>query len=84
MDITIYTTLGCSYCTTIKELMDRANVEYTAILVGKDMLLEEFRNLYPKAAGFPYCIIDDVPVGGLMETAKYFTQRGLVSSKKNE
>ena len=29
MDITIYTNEGCIWCTRTKELMARANVEYT-------------------------------------------------------
>ena len=82
MDIKIYKITGCGYCTTIVELMDRAELEYTECLVGKDMTLDEFKNLYPDAPGFPYCVIDDVPIGGLMETAKHFIELGLVSSRK--
>jgi glutaredoxin 3 len=82
MEIIIYTTLGCSYCTKIKELMNRADVEYTAILVGKDITREEFRIKYPVAAGFPYVIIDDKIIGGIVETVQLFVDMGLVSSRK--
>lgn len=82
MQITIYTTSGCIYCEKIKELMRRADVEYTAILVGKDITRKEFKIKYPFVSGFPYVIIDDEPVGGLVETVKLFVEKGLVSSKK--
>lgn len=82
MNIVIYTTSGCIYCEKIKELMRRADVEYTAFLVGKDITREDFRIKYPLASGFPYAIIDEEPVGGLVETVKLFVEKGLVSSKK--
>jgi glutaredoxin len=82
MNITIYTTSGCVYCEKIKELMRRAKVEYTAILVGKDITREEFKMRYPFAQGFPYTVIDDNEIGGLIETVKLFVEKGLVSSGK--
>lgn len=82
-DITIYTTVGCVYCEKIKELMKRADVSYTQILVGKDITRQEFKQKYPFATGFPYTIIDGSVVGGLVETVKLFVDKGLVSSKKN-
>ena len=62
--------------------MDRAGVPYNSTLVGTDITREEFKELYPKASGFPYVIVDDEPIGGLMETVKLFVEKGLVSSKK--
>jgi glutaredoxin len=82
MNITIYTTSGCIYCEKIKELMRRADVEYTAILVGKDITREEFKIKYPFAPGFPYTIIDGEEIGGITETVKLFVEKGLVSSKR--
>lgn len=62
--------------------MDRANLEYTSTLVGRDMTKDEFKDKYPQAPGFPYVIIDGEPIGGLVETVKLFVEKGLVSSKK--
>lgn len=82
MNIHIYKTTGCSYCTKIIELMERAGVPYHSSLVGVDITREEFKELYPKASGFPYVIIDDEPIGGLTEAVKLFVEKGLVSSRK--
>jgi glutaredoxin len=82
MNIHIYKTSGCGYCVKIIELMERAGVPYNSTVVGKDITIDEFKELYPKASGFPYVIVDDEIVGGLTETVKLFVEKGLVSSKK--
>jgi len=35
----------------------------------------------PDAKTYPYVIIDGEPIGGLVETAKLFIEKGLVSSR---
>ena len=83
MEIIIYTTEGCYYCEQIKELCTRANVKYTSYLVGsKDISQQDFLTKYPFATGYPYVIIDGEIVGGLVETARLFLKKGLVSSGK--
>lgn len=82
MEIVIYTKPGCGYCSQIKELMRRAELEYKEVNVNTPELREEFYQHYPDAKSYPYVIIDREPVGGLVETAKLFVERGLVSSKK--
>lgn len=84
MKIEAYTTAGCFYCDQLKELFRRAEVEYEAIEVGFRYTKEKFRVDHPTAVGFPHVVIDGEPVGGLVETAKIFLQKGLVSSRKNE
>ncbi len=84
MNIQIYTVSGCGYCEKIKELMRRASVDYTQIMVGKDISREEFKIKYPFISAFPFTVIDDKEIGGLVETVKLFVEQGLVSSKKNE
>ncbi len=83
MDIHIYKSPGCGYCVKIIELMNRAGVEYRTTTIGKDMTLEEFKNLYPDVHGFPFAVIDGESIGGLVETVKFFVDKGLVSSKKH-
>lgn len=86
MEITIYTTKGCVWCTRMKELMERAEVEYTEILWqnmdGDNQ--EKFYKQYPEASSFPVAIIDGEYVGGLVPVAKLFLQKGLVTANKNE
>jgi glutaredoxin 3 len=41
----------------------------------------QFYTECPDAKTYPYVIIDEEPIGGLVETAKLFIEKGLVSSK---
>ena len=84
MEITVYTTPGCTWCSKIKELFARANVEYEEISYG-DMTegeRETFREQYPNVESFPVAVIDGKFVGGLVEVAKLFLQKGLVIAPK--
>ena len=85
MDIKIYTNEGCIWCTRTKELMARANVEYTEVKWA-DLGIESqlaLKSKYGKQlSGFPVVIIDDELIGGLIETAKLFLKKGLVTSSK--
>ena len=48
-------------------------------MLFRSKLLEE----YAEAKSFPFVVIDGEVVGGLVDTAKYLVQKGLVSSKKS-
>lgn len=79
MDITIYTQPNCSSCSHIKELMSRANQNYTEISIGTDISQEEFGQKFPGVQMTPYVVIDDKPVGGLVEVAMKFMKEKLVT-----
>jgi len=85
MEITIYTNEGCIWCTRTKELMARAEVEYTEIN-WSSLSLDEQHNLKhelgPKLQAFPAVIIDGEFVGGLVDVAKIFLKKGLVSARQ--
>lgn len=81
MNIKIYTKPGCKYCVQVKELMQRAGFEYEEILVVTDDQRLEFNQKYPAAKSYPYVIIDEEAIGGLLDTAKLFVEKGLVVSK---
>ena len=85
MEIKAFTTRGCKYCGHLKELFDRADVTYEEVVVSEretDYNMEVFKQQYPEVIGFPHVIIDGESVGGLVEVAKLFLEKGLVSSKK--
>ena len=85
MDIQIYTNEGCIWCTRTKELFARANVEYNEIK-WQDLEVDDqlkLKTKYPDVTGFPVVIIDDEFVGGLVDTAKVFLKKGLVTAPSN-
>jgi glutaredoxin len=86
MNITAYTIEDCFYCEQLYELIKRTDMQSNTnfIKVGSDLSRNDFIQMCPEATGYPYVIIDGHPVGGLVETAKLFLEKGLITSKKNE
>ncbi len=84
MEITVYTSPGCTWCLKIKELFARAKVEFNEVSYGEmtEIEREAFREQYPQVESFPVTIIDGEFVGGLVPVAKLFLERGLVSAPK--
>lgn len=81
MKIKVYSTPSCFYCKQLKELFERANItDYEEQVCTSG---DEVRADYPDANSFPYVIIDGEEIGGLVQTAKLFLEKGLVSSKKH-
>ena len=63
--------------------MARASVEYTEVNWSKLSVKErvELKQKYPsQIRAFPVVLIDDEFVGGLIETAKIFLKKGLVTA----
>jgi len=79
MEIIIYTLPNCSSCNHLKELMLRANQNFSEVSVGNDITLEQFKEKYSNVLALPLVIIDGVEVGGLVEVAVKFLKEGLVS-----
>ena len=76
MEIKIYTTENCFYCKQAKELMRRMNQEY--IELDRDALQRD----HPDLETFPQVFVDGEYIGGLVDSAKYFVDKGMISSKK--
>lgn len=82
MNITCFTLEGCSHCVTLKQLFKRAGVEYIEVKVGESISVSQFNEQYPGVTGFPYVIMNETPIGGLVETAQHFLNTGLVNAPK--
>jgi glutaredoxin len=83
MEIVAYTLEGCSSCNHLRELFKRADVSYEEKKVRVDLTLEVFMEEFPGVQQFPFVVIDGEKIGGLLEVAKLFVKKGLVSSNKN-
>ena len=81
----MYARVGCKFCGNLEELFKRADLEYKKIVVGEKQNqcpMDLFKEKYPEVLGFPFVVIDGEQIGGLVETAKLFLDKGLVSSRK--
>ena len=82
MEIVAYTNPSCSHCVTLKKLFKRALVNYTEVVMDRDITFQLFMEKFPNASGYPYVVIDGKEIGGLVETAKLFLEKGLVDPPK--
>jgi len=87
MDITIYTTEGCIWCSRLRELMDRANQEYDEIIFTQlsenqreELQIDLAEKGYSDITSFPFAFIDGKFYRNLVEVAKLFLEKGLVSA----
>lgn len=69
IDITVYTTTPCPYCTRVKRLLDSKGLDYTEINLAKD---PEGRSELVGKTGmmtFPQVLIGERVIGGFTETS---------------
>jgi len=82
MKVEFYSIPGCTYCKKLKVLLQRANLDYIESIVGVTIPREEFASMYPDRTSFPFVLIDGEVIGGVVETAKFLLDKGLVSKRK--
>jgi glutaredoxin 3 len=63
-NITVYSKTNCPYCVKAKALLAFRGKEYTEVLVGVDMLREDFMDTFPDVRTVPFIVIDGVKIGG--------------------
>ena len=82
MQVTIYTSPGCSYCSKTKKLLNRAGLDYTTYEVGHEgFSVSDVEIMFPEASGFPVIVVDDKMLpGGIMDLAKLLLKEGLVTA----
>jgi glutaredoxin len=86
MEIEIYTVPNCIWCSKTEKLLEMANIsEYKKHIVGEGGITSEYiQRKFPTLGGYPIIIVDGKTIPGVIELAKLFIEKGLVSSKKNE
>lgn len=65
--ILIYGKSGCPHCVEAKALAESKGLQYTYTSIGQDMMLEDFKELFPNARTVPQIIVDGVNIGGYAE-----------------
>lgn len=71
MKALIYTKPACPYCDYAKTLMMNRRVDYTESVIGKDVLREEFMEMFPDQRTVPLIFIDGEKIGGYNELKEY-------------
>ena len=58
MNITIYSQPHCPACDKLKMEYKQKDIPFTEIIIGKDIAVAEFRELYPKVRSVPYVVTE--------------------------
>ena len=75
---TVYTKIGCPYCTKITSVLKLAELQYVEYKLGRDFTKEEFYSEFGEGSTFPRVVKDEKLIGGCQETVKYLKEQNLV------
>jgi glutaredoxin len=75
---TVYTKIGCPFCTKVKSALELAELQYVELKLGRDFQREEFYNKFGDGSTFPQVSIDGKSIGGCVDTVKYLKENNLV------
>ena len=71
----------CPYCEGAKLLFQTEGITYDEIVIGRDIMREEFMELYPDQRTVPLVLIKEdglfVKIGGYQELREYVKQQKL-------
>jgi len=75
---TVYTKIGCPYCTKVIGALELAELHFVEYKLGRDFDREEFYEKFGQGSTFPRVTLDDELIGGCQETVKYLKENNLV------
>lgn len=75
---TVYTKIGCPFCTKVKSALELAELQYVELKLGRDFQKVEFYDKFGEGSTFPQVSMDGKSIGGCVETVKYLKENNLV------
>ena len=80
MQFTIYSKVGCPYCTKIEKIFSLINADYEVLKLDEDFNRDEFKEKFGNYAGFPQIVLNEgEKLGGCIDTIKYLRENRLVN-----
>jgi len=68
----IYTKNQCKFCVMAKALLTMKGQSYNEINVGEEILVEDFKEMFPEQKKLPLIFNGDDKIGGYDELKLYF------------
>lgn len=72
MSTVVYSKKQCPFCDQAKALLNIKGVEFSEVLIGEDMLREDFMSLFPEQRTVPLIIMNGVKYNGFDKLREYF------------
>jgi len=73
--VLIYTKPDCIYCEQAKLLLSEKNMSYDESRIGRDILREHFKELFPDQKTAPLIFIEGQKIGGYEQLVEYFNNK---------
>ena len=71
-NIIVYTKPNCGYCVKAKQLLTMKGNQYTEVVIGTDIMTENFMEMFPEVRSVPFIVIDGVKIGGYDKLVEQF------------
>ena len=75
MKALVYSKDNCPYCVRAKALLTRNNIAYEEVVIGKDILREDFISEFPEQKTVPLIFVEGERVGGYEQLVGWFDSR---------
>lgn len=75
MNAVIYSKQGCFQCNEAKTFMRQNGIAFAEVVIGQDIIQEEFSQIYPNETSVPLIIIDGAKVGGYSDLKEWYNNR---------
>lgn len=78
MKFTVYSKNGCPYCTKIKQVLERANLEHIIYMLDENFSRDDFYNKFGQTT-FPQVILNENHhIGGCVDTVNYLLENKII------
>ena len=77
-NFTVYSKVGCPYCTKITEVLDLMEANYIVYTLDQEFDRASFYGEFGNGTTFPQVLLNGKKLGGCNETVKYLRENNLV------
>lgn len=77
-EFSVYTKIGCPYCTKVVAALELAEQQFVEYKLGRDFTGSEFYEKFGQGSTFPRVVFGGDLIGGCQETVKYLKENELV------
>jgi len=78
MNFTVYTKEGCTYCSSILQILLGKDLAFTEYKLDDNFTREEFYAEFGKGSTFPQVVMDGKKLGGCMDSVKYLREERII------
>jgi glutaredoxin len=77
MNFTVYSKEGCPYCEKILAIFNAHEFNTVEYKLHRDFTVEQFYNEFGEETTFPQILLNDLQLGGCVDTIKYLQDNNI-------